>query len=85
MPPANLVCIFLVPRASPTDYVLPGLRSTFPQPSQMGNFRHQSFRDRAERDAIDREKDTASLKSVRRTLIPFSCKGVYVSLDGRTI
>lgn len=45
-----------------------GLRSTFPQPSQMGNFRHQSFRDRAERDAIDREKDTASLKSVRRIL-----------------
>lgn len=35
----------------------------------MGNFRHQPFRDRAERDAIDREKDTASLKSVRRILI----------------
>lgn len=51
----------------------------------MGNFRHQSFRDRAERDAIDREKDTASLKSVRRTLIPFSCEGVYAFLDGRTI
>jgi hypothetical protein len=34
----------------------------------MGNFRHQSFRDRAERDAIDREKDTASLKSVRQVL-----------------
>jgi len=34
----------------------------------MGNFRHQSFRDRAERDALDREKDTASLKSVRRIL-----------------
>lgn len=45
-----------------------GLRSTFSQPSQMGHFRHQSSRDRAERDAIDREKDTASLKSVRHIL-----------------
>ena len=51
----------------------------------MGNFRHQSFRDRAERDAIDREKDTASLKSVRRTRILFSCEVVYTFLDGRTI
>jgi len=48
--------------------VCPGLRSTVPQPFQMGNFRHQPIRDRAERDAIDREKDTASLKSVRRIL-----------------
>ena len=51
----------------------------------MGNFRHQSFRDRAERDAIDREKDTASLKSVCRLPIPFSCEGVDAFLDGRTI
>jgi hypothetical protein len=33
-------------------------RSSLPQPSGMGSFRHQSFRDR------DIDKDTASLKSV---------------------